>query len=161
MMMMVVNDGSNDSQWIHCDKCSLNIIDKGIIENGDQLTDKHTRYIAIQISKKHQFPLVGGCHGMHSIQIIHCTKRKYWITKLTKGCSAGELNASLINQIVNEGHCKANVFIKSFDKIKMIPVEKKSGSKDGGLFAIQQLHIATSLAYSEDTLDVAYDQGHT
>jgi len=32
-----------------------------------------------------------GCTA-NTIQIIHCTRRKQWITKLTKGCSAGKLN---------------------------------------------------------------------
>ena len=62
--VFTVNDdhGSDDSQWIQCNKCSLNITDKVIIEDGDQLTDRHTKYIVICVatSKRHQFPSIGG-----------------------------------------------------------------------------------------------------
>ena len=44
---------------------------------------------------------------------------------------------------------------KSCSKIKIIPVQKQSGSKYCGLFAVA---IATSLAYGEDPQDFTYDQ---
>ena len=53
---------------------------------------------------KKQFPLIGelystlmqekvviGC-TVNTIQIIHCQKRKHWITVSTKSCEAGQVN---------------------------------------------------------------------
>jgi len=77
--MLSINDDGNDSddsriddsQWVRCDKCVLNITDKMIIENGDELTDKHIQMAQYLLkcfdwgSLKH-FEAAKMCHWMHS-----------------------------------------------------------------------------------------------
>ena len=175
-VLSVNDDGSDsddsrieDSQWVRCDKCVLNITDKMIIENGDELTDKHIQMA--QYLLKCQFPLVGGLYNTlkqqkrvigctaNTIQIIHCTRRKHWIMVSTKGCPAGEVNVydTIFDKLDYETRdiIKRMFSVKTCSKINIVPVQKQNGSKDCGVFAIA---IMTSIAYSEDPRNVTYKQ---
>jgi len=171
----VNDDGScsdsddNDSVWVRCAKCVLNAEDKMTVEIGDELTDKHIQMA--QYLLKCQFPLVGGLNNTlkqrqlvigctaNTIQIIHCSRRKHWITVSTKGCPAGEVNVydTIFNKLDYETRdtIKKMFSIKNCNRINIVPVQKQSGSKDCGVFAIA---IMTSIAYGEDPQNITYDQ---
>ena len=88
--------GSNNI-WIEKEGKSLNLADKVILEQGEELTDKHINMAQHLI--KVQFPLIGGlqltllqqklsniskgsCTTI-TIQAIHHKKRMHWITTMT------------------------------------------------------------------------------
>ena len=172
-ILSVSDDESNsddstgkDSQWIRCAKCVLNIT---IIEHGDDLTDKHIQMA--QNLLKCQFPLVGGLQNTlkqrklvigctaKTIQIIHCTRRRHWMTLSTKGCPAGEVNVydTIFDKIDYETRdaTKRMFLIKNYSKINIVPVQKQNVCKDCGVFAIAMM---TSIAYSGDPQIVTCDQ---
>ena len=82
--------------WTAFERCVLQVSDKVLIENGAELTDKHMQFVQCMIKKR--FPSVGGLYSTllqdkpsslgsrtaNTIQIVHCKKRRHWITVSTK-----------------------------------------------------------------------------
>ena len=104
---------------------------------------------------KKQFPLTGGLHSIlvqekvvigctaNTIQIIHCQKRRHWITVSTKSCQAGQGNSydTAFDKLYSEskGIVKATFSLKSANDIQMVPVQKQQGVTDCGAFAIAMM----------------------
>ena len=103
--MIGIISGSNYI-WIEKEGKSLNLADKVILEQGEELTDKHINMAQHLI--KVQFPLIGGLQSTllqqklsniskgrcttNTTQAIHCKKRMHWITATTKFCEPGVVN---------------------------------------------------------------------
>ena len=114
--------------------------------------------MAQSIVKKH-FPLLGGLQNtllqeqiiigctVNTIQIVHCNKRKHWVTVTSKWCQRNKVNVydTLFNKLDFETKrvIKKMFALKKAGDINMVPVQKQQGSKDCGVFAIA---IMTSLA---------------
>ena len=150
--------------WITFDRHILQMSDKAVLEHGEELSDRHIQ-MAQSIVKK-QFPLIGGLRntllqGQIVIQIIHCNKRKHWITVTTKWCQRNKV--SVYDTLFDKLDCETKGVIKKMFALKraggivMIPVQKQQGSKDCGLFAIA---IMASLAFNENPSCVLYKQNH-
>ena len=89
--------------WVTFERCILHVGDKLLIESGKELTDKHIHFAQSMVKK--QFPPVGGlCPTLlqnasssrgnrtaNTIQIVHCQKRRHWITISTKWCKNNEV----------------------------------------------------------------------
>ena len=95
---------SEQSVWVTFEMCVLYTIDKLLIENGSELTDKHI-YFAQSIIKS-QCPSLGGlystllqekpyfhgCRTANTIQIVYCKKRRHWVTVSTKWCNGDKVS---------------------------------------------------------------------
>jgi len=102
---------SNNALWITFDRHILQMTDKAVLECGEELSDRHIQ-MAQSIIKK-QFPLLGGLRNtllqeqvvigctVNAVQIVHCNKRKHWITVTTKWCQKNKVNVydTLFNKL--------------------------------------------------------------
>ena len=145
--------------------------DKAVLEHGEELSDRHIQ-MAQSIMKK-QFPLIGGLRNtllqgqivigctVNTIQIVHCNKRKHWVTVTTKWCQRNKVSVydTLFDKLDFEtkGVIKKMFALKKAGDINMVPVQKQQGSKDCGVFAIA---IMASLAFDENPSCVTYRQNH-
>ena len=89
--------------WATFERCVLLVSDKVLIENGEELTDKHMQFTQCMIKK--QFPSIGGLYSTllqdkppsfrsrtaNTIQVVHCKKRKHWIITSTKWCKDNQV----------------------------------------------------------------------
>ena len=155
--------------WVTFERSVLYASDKLLIENGKELNDKHIHYAQSMIKK--QFPSVGGlCSTLfqnklpsksytsaNTIQIVHCKRRKHWITISTKWCKNNWVAVydSLFKRLDVETR---NTIMKMFGLKKsneriMMPMQKQEGCKDCGPFSIA---VMTSL--EDDPSEIRYKQ---
>lgn len=147
-----------DDLWVTYNRSTLRHLDKAIIENGSQLTDKHIRLVQTLI--REQFPKIGGlystllqerCHNLprNSIQIVHCLHRHHWIVASNILSASGHvcIYDSLHTTIDKESiDLVMAMFGTEDDSFVCIPkVQTQKGSVDCGPFAI-------TLAHGEDHL---------
>ena len=156
--------------WVTHDNLSLSLTDKAVMEQGEQLTDKHMQMA--QYLAKRQFPLAGGLKSTllqqkgakghctaNTIQIVHCEKRKHWIVASTifarKGCV--NIYDTLFARLDSETRTtiKRMFTLKSVEGLNMVDMQCQKGASDCGLFAIA---VMTSLLFSEDPAKVTYKQ---
>ena len=120
---------------------------------------------------KKQFLLLGGLQNtllqeqiviectVNTIKIVHCNKRKHWVTVTTKWCQRNKVNVydMLFNKLDFETKrvVKKMFGLKKAGDINMVPVQKQQGSKDCGIFAIA---IITLLAFDENPSCVTHRQ---
>ena len=157
--------------WVRFQRSSLTMEDKGKIENGSRLTDKHIGFANLLISR--QFPHIGGlrstllqnryyCFPSQSIQPIFCKEREHWIvasnvmqdhkTVNVYDSLFTELDRRTYDLILQIFHARNN---DQRATVVMKELQKQKGSADCGLFAIA---VMTSLAHKEDPSTVKYDQ---
>ena len=157
-----------DPTWVTYDRHVLRMSDKIIIESGE-LSDKHISMGQYCIKK--QFPLIGGLNSTllqekivigctaNTIQVIHCQKRRHWITVSTKWCKAGQLNVydTAFDKLDSQSRrlVKTMFSLKSADSICMVPVQKQQGGSDCGAFALATM---TSIAFNENPSEINYRQ---
>ena len=163
---------SNNALWITFDRHILQMTDKAVLECGEELSDRHIQ-MAQSIIKK-QFPLLGGLRNtllqeqvvigctVNAVQILHCNKRKHWITvTIVQMVSKNKVNVNdtLFNKLDYEtkGVVKKLCALKRTGDINMIPIQKQQGSKDCGVFVIA---IMISLTFDENPTCVTYRQNH-
>ena len=156
--------GGNRTLCITFDRHILQMIDKAVLEHGEELSDQHIQ-MAQSIVKK-QFSLLGGLQNtllqeqivigctVNTIQIVHCNKRKHWVTVTTKWCQRNKVNVydTLFNKLDFETKCVIKKMFALGD-INMVPVQKQQGSKDCGVFAI-----AIMTAFNENPSCVTHRQ---
>ena len=161
----------NLTLWITFDRHILQMTDKAALEHGEELSDRHIQ-MAQSIMKK-QFLLIKGLRNtllqgqivigctVNTIQIVHCNKRKHWVTVTTKWCQRNKVSVydTLFDKLDFEtkGVMKKMFALKKAGDINMVPVQKQQGSKDCGVFAIA---IMASLAFDENPSCVTYRQNH-
>lgn len=89
--------------WVTFERCALYTIDKLLIENGSELTDKDIYFAQSNI--KSQYPSLGGLHSTllqekpyfrgcrtaNTIQIVYCKNRRHWVTVSTKWCNGDKV----------------------------------------------------------------------
>ena len=139
-----------------------------IIESGE-LSNKHVSMAQYCIKK--QFPLIGGLHiqstlmqekvvigcTANTIQVIHCQKRRLWITVSTKWCWTGQVNVydTAFDKLDCESRriVKAMFLLKSANNIQVVPVQKQQGAMDCRVLATAMM---TSLSFNEDPTKVHY-----
>ena len=157
--------------WTTFERCVFQVSDKVLIENGAELTDKHMQFAQCMIKK--QFPSVGGLNSTllqdkppslgsrtaNTIQIVHCKKRRHWITVSTKWCQGDHV--AVYDSVFVRLDAETRTTIKKMFRLKktkdiiMMPMQKQYGSTDCGVFAIAVL---TSLAHEEDPSKFKYNQ---
>ena len=156
--------------WVTFERCILHVGDKLLIESGKELTDKHIHFAQSMVKK--QFPPVGGlCSTLlqnasssrgnrtaNTIQIVHCQKRRHWITVSTKWCKNNEV--VVYDSVFKRLDIETRTTIMRMFGLKksneiMMPMQQQEGSKDCGVFSIAFM---TSLAYEEDPSDINYKQ---
>jgi len=152
--------------WIIHNNCSLSLSDKAVIEQGEQLIDKH-----VQMAH-HLFPLIGGLQctllqqkavkgqcTANTVQIVHCQKRQHWIVASTIFAKKSSVNIydTLFARLDAETRTtiKRSFGLKSVEGLSMVDMQCQKGTKDCGLFAIAVL---TSLLFGEDPGKVVYKQ---
>ena len=149
--------------WTTFERCVFQVSDKVLIENGAELTDKHMQFAQCMIKK--QFPSVGGLNSTllqdkppslgsrtaNTIQIVHCKKRRHWITVSTKWCQGDHVAVYDSVFVRLDAETRTTIMkmfrLKKTKDIIMMPMHKQYGSTDCGVFAIAVL---TSLAHEED-----------
>lgn len=127
----------------------------------------------IQRMIKKQFPSIGGLYSTllqdkpssfgsriaNTIQIVHCKKRKHWITTSTKWCKGNQVAVDDSVFVRLDAETRTTIMktfqLKKTKDIIMTPMQKQDGSTDCGVFAIA---VMTSLAYEEDPSRVKYNQ---
>ena len=157
--------------WATFERCVLLVSDKVLIENGEELTDKHMQFTQCMIKK--QFPSIGGLYSTllqdkppsfrsrtaNTIQVVHCKKRKHWITTSTKWCKDNQVAVYDSVFVRLDAETRTTIMkmfrLKKTKDIIMMPMQKQDGSTDCGVFAIA---VMTSLAYEEDPSRVEYNQ---
>lgn len=159
---------TNGDIWVRCHRGVLSNSDKGILQNGDELSDKHIQFAQKLI--KEQFPhiselcstfLQDRCYNFsqNSVQIIHCIQRHHWIAASNIGCLCNSVNVydSLFNDLDAATYRLINNMFGGNDecKISMRKVQVQAGINDCGVFAIAFI---TSLVHGEQPCDVLYQQ---
>ena len=153
------------------ERCVLQVSDKVLIENGAELTDKHMQFAQCMIKK--QFPSVGGLNSTllqdkpslfgsrtaNTIQIVHCKKRRHWITVSTKWCKGDHVAVYDSVFVRLDAETRTTIMkmfqLKKTKDIIMMPMQKQYGSTDCGVFAMAVL---ASLAHEEDPSRFKYNQ---
>ena len=151
IQLMDINSCSN--VWIVKEGKTLNLTDKALLEQGQELTDKYINMA--QHLLKVQFPLIGGLQSTllqqklpntskgsctaNTIQAIHCKKRMHWITAMTKFCDPGMVNIydTLYSALDAETRTivKQLFGLKATTQINIVPIQLQKGSKDcGGVY---------------------------
>ena len=153
--------------WVQHDRTRLNVNDKIILEEGEELSDKHIQFAQKLI--KEQFPSFGGlfspllqdkCYNLHdgSVQIIHCLSRHHWIAVSNVGCNENSVNlydSSFRDVDPTTYALIKNMFGGDQCEVSMKKVQEQDGIKDCGVFAIAFI---TSIVHGEDPCDVFYKQ---
>ena len=151
---------------VEVSKPDINLRDRKIINDGEELTDKHI-FAAQQLLKK-QFPSNNGFRDTVTlsassipepvpyIQILH-VNGNHWLTitatnpkgpvDVFDSLNPTKLSESIL-QVIKKYH--GNTCI-----VKLLNIQKQQGFKDCGLFAIAN---ATSICYGDDPTALVYEQ---
>ena len=122
---------------------------------------------------KKQFPSVGGLYSTllqdkpsslgsrtaNTIQIVHCKKRRHWITVSTKWCKGDQVAVYDSIFVRLDAETRTTIMkmfqLKKTKDIIMMPMQKQYRSTDCGVFTIA---VMTSLAHEEDPSRFKYNQ---
>ena len=169
--IVTTNDEATDDMWVMHGKHSLKFIDKAVIEQGEELNDKHIQ--VAQYLAKTQFPVTGGPEStllqgkkrkgsctVNTVQIIYCDKRRHWITASTKFSKPGKVDIydTMFRKLDAETRTTVKQLfgLKKVDCINMVAMQCQKGTTDCGLFSIVTM---TSLVFGgEDPGTVNCDQ---
>ena len=155
----------DDSVWTEVLDIMLTERDKQVITNGQNLTDKHINYSqrlihqqfkmfsGLQLTVLQQKPFKGEkCNYM---QIVHIRGNHWILVSSTEG-KAVNVYDSLYALLDKEFTEMIQTLLKcSSNDINMIPVQRKIGINDCGLFAIA---FATAIAFDRDPRKEVFDQ---
>ena len=157
--------------WATFGRCVLHVSDKVLIENGTELTDKHIQFAQCMI--KNQCPLVGGLYSTllqdkpsslgsrttNTVQVVHCKKRKHWITVSIKWCKGDQV--AVYDSVFTKLDAETRMTIMKMFNLKktkdiiIMPMQKQHGCTDCGVYAIA---VMTSLTHEEDPTRLKYKQ---
>ena len=172
-----VEEVQSSEEWLVFESVYLDYYDKQLIINGSELNDKHITF-GLRLLK-HQFQHINGLQstllqqsanvspflgGGNALQVIHCYQCHWLVaSSINIGGTAiidkdDVLIYDSLYNVVDENTIK--LLERLFGRkimAKMQCLQKQSGSKDCGLFA---LAVSTALAHCVDPTKIRFDQSN-
>ena len=160
-----INVNGGTKIWVQHDCTRLNVNDKIIPEEGEELLDKLVQFAQKLI--KEQFPSFGGLFSPllqdkyynlqdGSVQIIHCLSRHRFIAISNVGCNENSVtvyDSSFCDLDPTTCAVTKNMFSGDQCEISMKKVQEQDGIRDCVVFSIAFI---TSIVHGEEPCDVFY-----